>query len=103
MKEALSYASTTTNSAGADTTSTTADSATEGVDLSKLSAEQGGAGSAGAAATDKLDMNGLNRVNVLFSGCSFVTVDGLCDKDAKTTGGHTSFVDHSLSVWHCSV
>jgi len=32
---------------------------------------------------DKLDMNGLNRVNVLFSGCSFVTVDGLNKESTK--------------------
>ena len=28
-------------------------------------------------------MNGLNRVNVLFSGCSFVTVDGLNKESTK--------------------
>lgn len=86
MKEALTHST-------AGTTSAPAGSSTEGVEvnLSDLSggADKTGAGadssSGSGAVSEKLDMNGLNRVNVLFSGCSFVTVDGLCDK-SKTTG-----------------
>lgn len=33
----------------------------------------------------KLDMNGINRVNTLFSGCSFVTVSGKGDSSIKST------------------
>jgi len=38
---------------------------------------------------DKLDMNGFNRVNVLFSGCTFVTID--------STIASTSYSSSSLS------
>jgi cation-transporting ATPase 13A1 len=77
MKEALTYSTTT---AGTDKSATSGDSA---VNLDNLSGQEStDADGTAAAGNEKLDMNGLNRVNVLFSGCSFVTVDGLCS-DAK--------------------
>eukprot|EP01032_Pedospumella_encystans_P012911 gene12911-14901_t len=65
MKESLTFAAGGNATGGASTNSLEdlADSASNSV--------------------DKLDMNGLNRVNVLFSGCSFVTVDGLNKESTK--------------------
>lgn len=89
MKEALAYA----YSASA-ANSPAPSAASSAVNLAALSpaadASDASTGltadTAGASTgTDKLDMNGLNRVNVLFSGCSFVTVDGMNGADFNKT------------------
>lgn len=93
MKEALTHSTAGSTSA---TASATANSTPDGVDLNlndlsgveKTDSSKDGSSGNGV---EKLDMNGLNRVNVLFSGCSFVTVDGLCDK-TKTSGGDTCWL-----------
>jgi hypothetical protein len=82
MKEALTHAAAVASTTGTASPASVPSDAAEGVDLSNLSANKSDKSepSTAAAGSDKLDMNGLNRVNVLFSGCSFVTVDGMCDK-----------------------
>jgi hypothetical protein len=82
MKEALTHSAAATSTTGTTTPASVPSDAAEGVDLSNLSANKSDKSEASnaPAGSDKLDMNGLNRVNVLFSGCSFVTVDGMCDK-----------------------
>jgi hypothetical protein len=82
MKEALTHAAAPASTTGTTSPASVPSDAAEGVDLSNLSANKSDKSEASnaPAGSDKLDMNGLNRVNVLFSGCSFVTVDGMCDK-----------------------
>jgi hypothetical protein len=82
MKEALTHSAAATSTTGTTSPASVPSDAAEGVDLSNLSANKSDKPepATAAAGSDKLDMNGLNRVNVLFSGCSFVTVDGMCDK-----------------------
>jgi magnesium-transporting ATPase (P-type) len=80
MKEALTYSTANAATAGASDKTATSDS---DVNLDNLNGQDSAdTDSTAAGGNEKLDMNGLNRVNVLFSGCSFVTVDGLCS-DAK--------------------
>jgi hypothetical protein len=82
MKEALTHSATATSTTGTTSPASVPSDAADGLDLSNLSANKSDKSEASnaPAGSDKLDMNGLNRVNVLFSGCSFVTVDGMCDK-----------------------
>ena len=39
---------------------------------------------------DKLEMNGFNRVNVLFSGCTFVTIDSTITSTSSSTASSSS-------------
>lgn len=87
MKEALTYAYSASASANNSPNNSTASSAVNLAALSGAAADLDADSAAGATSgADKLDMNGLNRVNVLFSGCSFVTVDGM-NADSKAVKG----------------
>ena len=87
MKEALTVAANT----GTDTPTATSTAASSTVNLDNLVGQEDDQMSPSSpAVSNKLDMNGLNRVNVLFSGCSFVTVDGLTSEKQTTTTSTTS-------------
>ena len=42
------------------------------------------------SSSDKLDMNGFNRVNVLFSGCTFVTIDSTIASTSSLSSSSSS-------------
>jgi len=42
------------------------------------------------SSSDKLDMNGFNRVNVLFSGCTFVTIDSTIASTSSSSSSLSS-------------
>ena len=43
-----------------------------------------------SSSSDKLDMNGFNRVNVLFSGCTFVTIDSTIASTSSLSSSSSS-------------
>jgi manganese-transporting P-type ATPase len=76
MKEALTLSSALApgdNTSNTDENSTTATTTPEQQQQQQQQQQQ-----------STLDMNGINRVNVLFSGCSFVTVDGLVGESTSS-------------------
>lgn len=89
MKEALTVAANT----GTDTPTATSTAASSTVNLDNLVGQEDDQMSPSTpAVSNKLDMNGLNRVNVLFSGCSFVTVDGLTSEKQTTATTSTASI-----------